>query len=752
MENSEFRCKKQERAEYIKKCREKRDEVEDCSLTLYEEPPKRKEMSLYTDYLASCQKAEKLDYFRTVLSVQGQQKPFYDNLRIYLVGLLLKISEDTSDLQSNDNYLRSLLHILLQEGLVRSSVSCEQLRDIPATGSQLGKNSASITVQYHSIVPDSLTNVLHLEPDKKKLGQLLDAYLSFHNFDRSKNRSLFPDEYDSNVTRLATEPLYSLLYRLVKIALDKLKKNMFVKIGPTTVVQSLQQIKMEREVSFYNMLTNLVFRNNTPHIATHIFSKECSDFSTIAQLAVDTEKGRKRMSDYFVDAFAGTKSDAFEKYVGQVKTDAFDGFVMMFTENMTPVVSLEKFISDQIDSLHKKIFDPSSSNADIDKWIEEHIRTMQEIMFQVLYTLFIFHNMKFVHNDLHLGNIMIETLTEPFDYYYVIGRPGSSNTHVIQLKSKYFVRIYDFDLSYIVHDGEFDNYVQNLKNLKINQFEVRRLVTEGDVDFELVVGRMDDLYKRRLSETYELESGREYEYSSKLTKLKKMTDDVFKSARVPVGDDVAIRTAFEQYDLQNPSVLTDTTYNLLKSSPDIYRKIIGSYDYIGVTLGRGGYGKIFQRIKDFITLAPDPKSPFTNKNITNKIVRWVEGAKTGIESNGNFAKFSNLKQIFVDAPRAVLPKIFFPQTIDLYDMQLNIEQNERWKSMDVWKKLMICAPLVDIKESGKIIDKLVAKMTAEVPQRSILGGSSQKTLSKQSSYKVLYVQTKNDYEQLEQMF
>ena len=64
---------------------------------------------------------------------------------------------------------------------------------------------------------------------------------------------------------------------------------------------------------------------------------------------------------------------------------------------------------------------------------------IKEIFFQLLYTLHVFEKIQFSHGDLHDGNIMINTLSEPIHLYYKINR------QMYKISTRYLVKIYDFD-------------------------------------------------------------------------------------------------------------------------------------------------------------------------------------------------------------------------------------------------------------------------------------------------------------------
>jgi hypothetical protein len=66
------------------------------------------------------------------------------------------------------------------------------------------------------------------------------------------------------------------------------------------------------------------------------------------------------------------------------------------------------------------------------------------ITFQLLWTLCVFKKLKFKHNDLHFGNIFVETLDEPIYMLFL-----KNENEYYRLETIYIIKIYDFDRSSI---------------------------------------------------------------------------------------------------------------------------------------------------------------------------------------------------------------------------------------------------------------------------------------------------------------
>lgn len=90
-----------------------------------------------------------------------------------------------------------------------------------------------------------------------------------------------------------------------------------------------------------------------------------------------------------------------------------------------PQYTLEKFMSD--------VKDP---------------KELYEVLFQIMYSLWVLYKTKTTHNDCHLGNVFIEDLKSAKKRIYII------NKRPYIINSRFFVRIFDFDRGYSVQLGQ----------------------------------------------------------------------------------------------------------------------------------------------------------------------------------------------------------------------------------------------------------------------------------------------------------
>jgi hypothetical protein len=75
------------------------------------------------------------------------------------------------------------------------------------------------------------------------------------------------------------------------------------------------------------------------------------------------------------------------------------------------------------------------------------IKHLQSILFQLIYTFYVFEKIEFVHGDLHRENIFINKLKKPIDLYYQI------KGITYKLTTDWIIKIYDFDHSQIFKES-----------------------------------------------------------------------------------------------------------------------------------------------------------------------------------------------------------------------------------------------------------------------------------------------------------
>lgn len=120
---------------------------------------------------------------------------------------------------------------------------------------------------------------------------------------------------------------------------------------------------------------------------------------------------------------------------------------------------------------------------------------LEKIYFQIIYALAILEKFKIVHNDLHNGNIFIQTLEQPVKYAFVI------NKKRYLIDTQYIPIIYDWDYSYceeLSYNRRMEQWFCGTKNM-CSEFEAGK-----DLYTLLCMGR-PELLSAYNPDEYELE-------------------------------------------------------------------------------------------------------------------------------------------------------------------------------------------------------------------------------------------------------
>ena len=329
---------------------------------------------------------------------------------------------------SLNNLYRTLLPVLINRGMIDVNFTCRDTTKF-LSGKQLGKESASKTLQFINIKPDSITEFFNITINEEKISEYVQFIKEkIRSTEEKTGKSIYKCKDDNKMKEYIKGNILNIV--------NNLKKNFFLKVGTyegaktcdssdvnydnLTIYDAYNMafdqndLFQKNELYFYKTLTNFVFNNNTPHIATYMFNILC----------------KENQDKLFVDELKKPGSDRVGKY----------GYINMLTETMENSQSLKTYFE----------------NNNKDKY-NETVSILLQVIFQLIYTLAIFEKKRFIHNDLHAGNIMIETADKEFEFYYVLSDYNETDLKkVIKLKSRYFARIYDFDRSYIIDDEKYE--------------------------------------------------------------------------------------------------------------------------------------------------------------------------------------------------------------------------------------------------------------------------------------------------------
>jgi hypothetical protein len=96
----------------------------------------------------------------------------------------------------------------------------------------------------------------------------------------------------------------------------------------------------------------------------------------------------------------------------------------------------------------------------------DNFKDLIAILFQIFYTCYCFAKIGLKHNDLHFNNIFIVDMKEEYTFYFDLGNLGYYSS-----KTKYLVKIYDFDNSSSLDDRIFRNSFCYGLSLFVNDYD-----------------------------------------------------------------------------------------------------------------------------------------------------------------------------------------------------------------------------------------------------------------------------------------
>lgn len=254
------------------------------------------------------------------------------------------------------------------------------------------------------------------------LGNIYNTFnLSYNNFAIDEFVNLLTQDYNHRVT------YHICIVRIIDNIINKLTKNAFVKINAISNAYTTNNITgdvynafIENENKIYTITNKLLWYNFTPNISSMLVSYDCSAgvINAYSNLKVD----HTTLNVYFT-----------EKIKEENNLWSLSSYKIF-------VLELLKSSRSFLETMQDLVRD-TNNNKDI-----------LCMLIQIAYTLECFYRIGLIHNDLHPVNILIEKLTTPIDFFYII--TSSKGIHkVINIKTQYFVRIFDFDRSYTFSTG-----------------------------------------------------------------------------------------------------------------------------------------------------------------------------------------------------------------------------------------------------------------------------------------------------------
>lgn len=225
--------------------------------------------------------------------------------------------------------------------------------------------------------------------------------------------------------------------RFISKIMEYLNKTVFAKINGLTTSGDADpsNIDVKNERSAYLITNKLLYNNNTPNIAAFILDFVCPA-SLTASSTSKTSSWAASIYDYVIVKQKDPNTTLVEnvslnKYFnnfGPYILNSYDIFLLEMFEN-------GRFLLNFLIELFK-----GSDNQIYDNFLA--------IMVQITFTLVCFARIGLIHNDLHLGNMFVQKLGKPTDFYYVLTDASGTITKIINIRTEYLVKIFDFDRSY----------------------------------------------------------------------------------------------------------------------------------------------------------------------------------------------------------------------------------------------------------------------------------------------------------------
>ena len=216
----------------------------------------------------------------------------------------------------------------------------------------------------------------------------------------------------------------------------------------------------------YRLMNNLLVNHWSPHVIAYVGSFGCS-----------TETAMKKLPRNVAVHIDETLPTQFELKIKiaelkRRKEDLDKHEARKLEEYEDLLRKLPIFDRKNLDFL---ITERAQTKTMLYDWLQENhsYDEIMNVMFQLLYTFEVFNRIGFRHNDAHTNNIFVEEHSKPQTFDYNVD--GVNFT----LKTKYFVKIFDFDKSAFncdpknINPAYYDlivNYQQFLRDAGLPQF------------------------------------------------------------------------------------------------------------------------------------------------------------------------------------------------------------------------------------------------------------------------------------------
>ena len=273
-----------------------------------------------------------------------------------------------------------------------------------------------------------------LDPNELKKKQQLPSYrLALYNAIKNKQISITPCNMttlldDSKVLKKTSSSDSVIVFGKLKFKINDpiiaplvnvARRDIILKLSFQAVKDSLDN-SLQIEVDIYDKIINrLLIDKYTPNVMLCVGVFQCDDF-----LQDITNKLAKDPMNKLLEDIVG-QMDVIEKT--ERRNIKIYREPSIYNLKRVNVLMLER-----------------GKGMTFGDWSKESksIREWKSVLFQILYTLKVFNKIGLRHNDIHLDNIWIETLSNEKEMIYFV----DENTYYM-INTTNLVKIFDFDLS-----------------------------------------------------------------------------------------------------------------------------------------------------------------------------------------------------------------------------------------------------------------------------------------------------------------
>jgi hypothetical protein len=342
----------------------------------------------------------------------------------------------------------------------------------------------------------------------------------------------------------------------------------------------------------------------------------------------------------------------------------------------------------------------------LSKYIDEYLSSDKDdnfkeffssVMLQMTYALEVFRQIRFVQNDLHWDNIMIEELEEPIEFYYIVMADCDNIKKVIYHKTKYLVRIFDFDLSYKL-DEDIPDIIQGSGAYGVAQQKIKTRGKRIGIKFEEIVSYGED-YRDKIDFYYWL---RYIEFRLR---------EVRKDTLSPNGK--------ENYDFIHRYI----------------NKIINRVDST-----ENNYTSIFRGTAPNSIDEKDEHWEAIGKcyNSQEWLNYMMDNPGDEIVKSSNTIIYDSIQEI----PITKDMEIYFNPIGNVRKISEMLYENSSWNKLSMYQKMIVCGTLVSNKEYQSIMD---AKLTTVDLSKSVNVSAFATSVDMSGGYYHKYMKYKTKY-------